>query len=340
MRRTIRKASVITAIFLLVIGGFFLYQAARIAGEIKKQTGLTPITTANLLFDTGVPVKQTADRVNILLLGMGGGTHEGADLTDTMLLVSFDTKKNTLAMISVPRDLWSDTLKAKVNTAYHYGEEKKKGGGLTLAKAIIEDVTGMPVHYAVIVDFSQFVGFVDAIGGIDITVPKTFTDTEYPIEGKENDPCGGDPEFKCRYETVTFTAGAQHMDGTQALKYVRTRHAEGEEGTDFARGKRQQDVMVAVKEKIMSLKPWLHPNLALSLYKSGDRATDSDMNIGEALTIGKMILKSGADKNIKKISLESQLKNPPLTDYGTWVLVPEKDFSALHEYILLELNKE
>ena len=67
-------------------------------------------------------------------------------------------------------------------------------------------------------------------------IPKAFTDSQYPIAGKENDACGGDATFACRYKTVQFQAGSQHMDGKTALMYVRSRHAEGDEGTDFARG--------------------------------------------------------------------------------------------------------
>ena len=99
-----------------------------------RTTGLTPTAIFRLLVNTGVDLKSHEGRTNILLLGIGGGTHAGADLTDTILVVSLDAKRNKMAMISVPRDLWSDTLKDKVNSSYHYGEEKKKGTGLEREK--------------------------------------------------------------------------------------------------------------------------------------------------------------------------------------------------------------
>ena len=155
-------------------------------------------------------------------------------------------------MISVPRDIWSDSLKDKVNSAYHYGEEKKKGGGLTLSKAIVSDVVGLPIQYALVLDFSGFEKVINLVDGVEVNVPKSFTDPDYPIPGKENDECNNDPEYRCRYEALHFDAGVQVMDGARALKYVRSRHAEGDEGSDFARGKRQQEVILALKTKLMS----------------------------------------------------------------------------------------
>ena len=73
-----------------------------------------------------------------------------------MFTLSLNTATKTVALISIPRDIWSETLKDKVNTAYHYGEEKKKGGGLLLSKVSVEDVIGIPVQYAVVIDFSGF----------------------------------------------------------------------------------------------------------------------------------------------------------------------------------------
>ena len=82
-------------------------------------TGLTPTTLFRLAFDTGVPLNSSNGRTNILILGIGGGVHAGADLTDTMMVFSVDANQKSIAMISLPRDIWSDTLKDKVNSAYH-----------------------------------------------------------------------------------------------------------------------------------------------------------------------------------------------------------------------------
>lgn len=336
-RRPLFTASVLIAILLVISIVFGVVKLIRVNTEFSKNTGLNLSTVVKLFIDGGAPLKTSDNKVNILLLGMAGGAHDGSDLTDTIIVASFDVQKRTLALLSVPRDIWSDALKDKINSAYHYGEAKKDGGGIVLARAIMEDVTGLPIHYVITLDFTQFEGIIDVLGGIDVNVTTAFTDTEYPIEGKENDECDGDPKYMCRYETIQFLQGVQHMDGKTALKYVRSRHAEGNEGTDFARGRRQQDVISALKQKIMTLKPWLHPTIASQLLQAADTATDTDMTLGEQLTIGKMAMRLSGE--IKKISIDHLLYVPPTWMYGRYVLIPQEEYEAVHVYIKQELLK-
>ncbi len=326
-----RLQLVIIAI-LFFVSIFFGIKTYRYIQGFSTQTGITPSILTQLIFDGADSLQSTDGRINVLLLGISGGTHEGPDLTDTMIITSVSNVAPSISLLSIPRDIWSDTLKDKINSAYHYGEEKRKGGGKILAKAIVEDVTGLVIHYVVVIDFSQFEELIDVVGGIDVFIPKAFTDSQYPIAGKENDACGGDATFACRYKTVQFQAGSQHMDGKTALMYVRSRHAEGDEGTDFARGNRQQDVIVALKEKIIHMKLWFHPNTSLKLLQVADVATDTDMTIGEQLTMGKYLLKVKTPK-VSKISIEQLLINPPSWMYGRYVLVPEKDFETIHVFI-------
>ncbi len=337
--RRIRFSPFSIGILIILVVLFFagILKLWRVNENFTRQTGLNLFTVGKLVVDGGVSLKSTDNRVNILLLGMAGGTHDGPDLTDTIIVASINTKTHATALISIPRDIWSDTLKDKINSAYHYGEAKKKGGGMILAKAIIEDVVGLPIHYVATLDFTQFESIIDTLGGIDVNVTQAFTDSEYPIAGRENDLCDGDPKFLCRYETIQFDSGIQHMNGSMALKYVRSRHAEGDEGTDFARGRRQQDVISALKEKILTAKLWFHPSLASLLFKTVDAATDSDMTVGEQLTIGKLLART-ASSAFKKISIESFLVVPPTWMYGRYVLVPEKDYATVHAFVLNALE--
>lgn len=323
------------ALFLLILG---VTKMVFWSQSVMRDTGLTPMVVFRLLVNTGVDLKSQDGRTNILLLGIGGGSHAGADLTDTILVVSLDTKRKKMAMISVPRDLWSDTLKDKINSAYHYGEEKKQGGGLTLAKVIVEDVVGLPIHYVFLIDFSGFESVIDIVGGIDISVPQAFTDSEFPIAGKENDLCDGDPKFLCRYESVSFRSGDQHMDGETALTYIRSRHAEGDEGSDFARGRRQQEVLVALQETLRNPTTWVPPSRAMLLFKAFDEASTTDMRIGEFATVGKVIVKMGHQET-KRISFVDLLVEPPLWLYGRYTLVPKESFSAIYEYIKTQLEE-
>src|SRR5258708_31476545 len=88
------------------------------------------------------------------------------------------------------------------------------------------------IDYATTLDFNAFKEVIDALHGITVDVKTEFTDTQYPIIGLEADNCNGDKTFACRYETITFKAGLQNMDSTTALKFVRSRHANGVEGND------------------------------------------------------------------------------------------------------------
>ncbi len=324
------KIGVFLALFAVLF--FLAVKVVYFSRGFMTTTGITPTTLMRLVFDSGADLHPIDGRVNILLLGIPGGTHDGTDLTDTILVLSFHQKNQSLAMISVPRDIWSDTLKDKVNSAYHYGEQKKKGGGLVLAKAIISDVVGLPLQYALVLDFSGFKKIIDLVGGVEINVEKSFTDNEYPVPGKENDECNGDPLYACRYESLHFEAGAQVMDGDRALKYVRSRHAEGNEGSDFARGRRQQEMLLALKTKLLSKDIYLHPQEIEKLYAAFDEATDMDANIGELMTIGKMFIQT-TKENTKRISLEDHLYTPPSSWYGRYVLLPKESFDAIHAYI-------
>ena len=208
-----------------------------------------------------------------------------------------------------------------------------------LSSAIIEDIVGIPIHYAMVIDFSQFETLIDYIGGIDMVVPLAFTDMEYPVVGKENDECGGDLTYACRYQTLVFEKGLQHMDGKRALMYVRSRHAEGEEGNDFARGRRQQDIIVAVKAKILSLEPWYHPDMSLHLFQSFDDATKTNLTIGQLLALGKLGMGVNPDA-IGKISIESHLEEASFYAYQRYALVPKEDFEQIHAFIKASLEGE
>ncbi|MBU1473114.1 LCP family protein [Patescibacteria group bacterium] len=333
--KTLRIIAVLVLLLFLAVFSGIIVKTQR----FMQATSMTPGAVIRLLFDTGAKLQSENGRTNVLLLGVPGGNHAGADLTDTIIVLSLDVPRKTAAMISIPRDIWSETLKDKVNSAYHYGEEKKKGGGFILAKAVVEDALGIPVHYGVLIDFSGFQSMIDEIGGVTINVPQAFTDTEFPIAGKEDDTCNNDPTFACRYESVHFDEGTQEMDGKRALIYVRSRHAKGEEGTDFARGRRQQEVLLALKEKIFS------PNILFSfrrikiLVRLFDEAVDTDMTIVEALTFIKLASRTPRD-HMRSSSIESMLQSPPISWYGRYVLVPKENWEAIHSFVKEALRKD
>jgi polyisoprenyl-teichoic acid--peptidoglycan teichoic acid transferase len=212
------------------------------------------ISTQNPL-STQTRYMTAGDRVNLLIMGYGGGQHNGANLTDSMIVVSINPKDNATTMISVPRDLWVQVPPqsgnyAKLNTAYQDGLENGYNGisaspaaGGAEAARKVADVTGMPVHSWLTINFDGFRALVDALGGVDINVPVGWTAINLGGDGLP----GG--------RTATFKAGLQHMDGERALQYARARYiaSPASEGSDFARSRRQLLLIHAIIDRARSL---------------------------------------------------------------------------------------
>ncbi len=319
--------------------------------QFGQKRQITPKLIYHLLQGSSVDLKQQNNRVNVLLLGIGGGSHEGADMTDTMMVVSINLEKQNAALISIPRDIWYSPIKDKINAAYHYGEEKSPGKGLVMAKSAVEEVVGLPIHYAALLDFSGFIRIIDAVGGVDVKIGETFTDPLYPIAGKEKDDCGGDREYACRYETITFNQGTEHMDGERALKYVRSRHAQGDTGTDFSRSRRQQAVILALKNKLLQTTNFTNIGLMRNILSLLNQAIVTDISLGESLVFLNVFnhdLKNLSNINLVQDEPEKNIKgllvNPPLWQYDNkWVLVPKAgsgNFTQIHLYVkcLIENN--
>jgi len=258
-------------------------------------------------------IEEGKTQFNFLIFGYGGGKHEGAYLTDTIMIFHVDIKNKKAALVSLPRDLWvpvptkdGSRFFSKINAIYqmelfpeNYPQINPKFLGKKndafFTKFIIGKILDIPIDYYAALDFEGFKKAIDILGGVDVDVEKSFTDPAYPIDGKENDLCdeetqkmfkevepflkpGYNPEdkerllknnpkldeflknatesphlaFPCRYETLVFTKGKIHMDGETALKYARSRHSL-EDGSDFARARRQHRLLEGVKDKILSL---------------------------------------------------------------------------------------
>lgn len=303
-------------------------------------TNVIKVSPVKSLFGFG-DLKMIDGRVNILVLGIPGGSHDGPTLSDSITVMNYDTRSNIVRSVGVPRDVWSSTLRDKINSAFAYGEAKVEGGGLRLAKAEVGSIIGSPIQYAVVIDFSEFINLIDTVGGVDVLVEKSFIDKKFPIEGKENDECGGDNEFKCRYKTVSFTKGLSHMSGETALSFVRSRNAEGEEGTDFSRNKRQQLVMGAIKERVVKIVLTFDLRKLESIYKTIDTLIKRDITNQQLAYLLRNVVVHRSFKQSTTALPEELFIVPDYTDYeGKYVLVPEDaSFSAVHSYVKQFLTK-
>lgn len=326
MLPNVKKIILVILAGLLIAGGIW-YAKNKHAQNVVSGVVSSPMDV--LKNDGGI--------TNVLLLGIGGEGHEGGDLTDSILLISFNLKNNTATMIPLPRDIWIPSMKAKINTAYHYGNERRDGGGRDLAKSAVAETLGIPVNYAFVLDFQGFVKAVDAVGGLDVEVANTFDDFEYPIPGKET----AEPE-SLRYEHIHFDAGTTHMDGATALKFTRSRHAVGDEGTDFARAARQEKIILAFKNKALSTGTIFNSDTINKLKNGIESSIDSDIEGAEQTSFVKVLIGIGSKENIKNISLTDYLSNPKTTkEYGgQWVLIPTPSLEELQKYVKAQLAQQ
>jgi polyisoprenyl-teichoic acid--peptidoglycan teichoic acid transferase len=294
--------------------------------------GLTLILFLSRKFTLGTPpeniLRTTSGRTNFLILGMGGAGHEAADLTDTIIFISLNPLTKDTVLLSVPRDLWVPSLRAKINTAYHYG-------GLPSAKTAVAEILGQPVDYAVALDFAGFTQAIDLVGGINIDVPQTFDDFQYPIPGQEDAP------LTQRYEQLHFDAGLQHMTGDRALKYVRSRNAASEAGTDFARSHRQQQVLSALKDKIFSSQTLFNPARLIELKRTLATSLIHDLSDAEIIALAKLAV-GFSTQNLRSGTLDTGdatrsglLVHPPVSARydSQWVLIPKDSLDSIHQYI-------
>lgn len=304
----------------LLLGMGVWYLKNRTAQNIISGVVASPIDT----------LQNDAGRTNIVILGIGGEGHEGGDLTDSMLFVSLDLIGNTATMLGIPRDIWVPSIAAKINTAYHYGQKD-------LVKTAVSEILGERVHYVITLDFSGFVKAIDIVGGVDVEVERSFDDYEYPIAGLEN----AEP-VSARFEYIHFDAGLTHMDGATALKFARSRHAVGEEGTDFARAARQEKIILAFRNQVFSSSTLFNSNMIGQLKDNLTFSVDTDLTGAEEGSLLKLFISLGNKDNVSSFTLTNYLFTPKSTkEYGgQWVLVPTPSLEDLQSYVKTNLVKQ
>jgi len=225
-------------------------------------------------------------RINVLLLGVGGQGHDGPDLTDTLLVASIDPVNNKAALLSIPRDMWVKMPTnyvgnyQKINAAYESGKYKYLGkqdasnanqaaitAGFKAVDQTITNVIGVPIHYNVLVDFQAFKQAINTVGGVTFNVPTQLYDPTIAWENHGN--------------SIIAKAGVQTMNGDQALLYARSR----ETSSDFARTERQRQLMVALKDKVLSVGSLSNPLKISNLISAfGDNVrTDISLNDAQAM---------------------------------------------------------
>ena len=288
----------IVVVLVLAIGGGALF-AARAVDFLNHVTGggigLSTVTNGLGLTDAppgSIPYRlrhKDATPINLLILGYGGAENDAPYLTDTIMAVRLDPVSGRIAEISVPRDLyvgidaWPSgahaTDKEKINAAFEIGTDEShatdpgsklpqyqgRDGGGHLAEDTVGRVTGLHFDGYAAVDFKAFRQVVDALGGVDVCLDSNLDDYQYPNYGHG-------------YMPIHFRAGCQHLNGEQALELARSRDAvEPAQASDFARAKRQQMIIAAIKKQMLTVNG-LTKLPALMSALNGNFKTDLSVN--------------------------------------------------------------
>lgn len=225
-----------------------------------------------------------ANRVSLLVMGLDyrdWAAGEGPPRTDTMILFTIDPINRTAGILSIPRDLWVNIPGfeyGRINSAYQLGEAYKVvGGGPQLATDTVEELLGVPVDYYAQVDFGAFVRFIDEIGGVKLDVPEKI----------KVDPLGDNT-------SKIIKPGIQTLPGDLALAYVRARKTEG---GDFDRAQRQQQVVLAIRNRILEFDMLPHLiSKAPVLYEELSGGVHTNLSLDLAIRLAWLAVQIPADK--------------------------------------------
>jgi LCP family protein required for cell wall assembly len=327
-RRIIKRAMVGLTVLAVIAGVAFALKLYLLERHVLRGGGKAPALAENV--DINKLKGEGDGRINILLLGNGGPGHEGPDLTDTIILASVDPINHNTALLSIPRDLWvkipGDGYQ-KINAAYVYGKQQSKGkseidknrDGLNLLDKTLSPILGVPIHYHAVVDFAAFKQTVNSIGGVTFNVPETLYDPTIAWENHGN--------------SYIAMKGQQTFNGDKALLYARSR----ETSSDFARGERQRQLMVAIKDKTFSLGTFSNPVKVSGLLSSLGNNVYTDFSLDDMTRLYKIMGKIPSS-SINSIDLVTPPHNLLTTGNmnGLSVVEPRAglfEYSAIQGYV-------
>ncbi len=301
---------------LLLIGGYLGYQFYKTQKKVFSGGG-----HAAAVCDGEIPLnelkKEGDARVNILLVGTGGPGHDGPDLTDTIIIASVDTLNKKVDLLSIPRDLWVQNSSGgvnKLNAIYPFAKDASNGkklsdkekDGLKVLDAKITSITGINIHYNALINFKAFKDSVNAVGGVKVNVPETLYD---PTIAWENN-----------YNPVIAQKGIQKFNGAKALLYAKSR----ETSSDFARSERQRLLLVALKDRVLSLGTYSNPVKISGLLNSlGNNVyTDFDLTSVNCLYKQMSQIPSSSIKSLDMVAPPNSLLTTDMIA-GQSVVIPK-----------------
>lgn len=311
------------AMMLILIGFLFMTLYTRV---IAQNAGHDPLQLVRTIAQSRLQLPIQSDgRENILVLGTDilGNRDSEQVRTDTMMIASIGLDRGDVKLISFPRDLWIASQSAKINALY----EKELTTKTSIVSVVLGDISGLPIHHTIIVDIETMANIVDAFGGLDITVERSFVDNQFPRTDvdvrKERDP-------RKLYETVAFTKGVEHMTGDRILQFIRSRHSTDPiEGSDDGRVHRQQLVIATLLAKLKDPMLARQPEVLGRLYKLYEEKFSSELPVTEISALFWQLLRHHATPQIHSYQFPIQgSSNDPLIYHpehfasGAWVYEP------------------
>lgn len=282
------------------------------------------------------------ERINFLILGLDrrNDSLERTLLTDTIIFASLDTQQSRLTVISIPRDLWLNHLKTKINALYYYGQKREElTGEITGPELLASELSKIikePVHYWMLIDYQDFGELVDIVNGVDVVIEKGFEDDKFPNINYIQDP------NLSQYKIVKFESGVNHLDGQRALEFVRSRSSlVPEEGSDVARSSRQLQLFNSFVGKLTKNKTLLSPWRMAQLYSFWQNRIETSLKDEYLIAILLELSRSRKNIAITHVTIPTIyepkgaiLVHPSVKKYNQWVWEPEdKDWSEFQEFI-------
>jgi LCP family protein required for cell wall assembly len=262
----------------------------------------TPTPEPDVSEDVEYPTWDGASRINILFVGLRGGSPTEEDCpfcTDTLILLTVDPNSKTAGMLSIPRDMWVNIpgfSYSRINTAWTLGRGSKlPGGGPGLTMKTVSHFIGVPIDYYVQVDFDTFVDIINLIGGVDV----------YNNENIVLDPMAHGKDFP----KVRLTCcGIRHLNGREALAFARCRHEEqGCKNGDVGRAERQQRIIFAIRDKVLD--PANFTKLlaqAPQLYNTFSAGIHTNLSLDDAIRLAALV-KDIPKENIKNRVIDDHM---------------------------------
>lgn len=297
---------------LLIAGALLSY---RYVHTVSLHAGVgikSLLETGKVGWQTSVPT--TNGRENILILGVDtlGNRDSSAINTDTIMVASLGLKDGVATTFSIPRDLYLMDEKAKINSLYGLALKDKNPRPQERTARAVQKLTGLTIHHTVVLEMNELGKLIDALGGIDVTIDRTFTDERFPREDvdvtTEHDPAK-------LYKTASFQAGVQHLDGQRALEFIRSRHSsDPQEGTDDARSLRQQHVIAAFITRLSDRSIPRNPAYVGDLLHLYKQDFSQYIPLEEVIALGKTFLQTKHLPTLRSqhFAIDGVEKNPVL----------------------------